>query len=79
MLAKCELILFLVLTGEFLEEHRHVLESRLQLVVREIIDTRARSRDELEGAMLVYVTSFAYRGKGKCIYFNSLTSCRTLP
>lgn len=51
---------YLILTGEFLEEHRHVLESRLQPIVREIIDTRARSREELEGIMLVHVTSFAY-------------------
>ena len=36
-------------TGEFLQEHRHVLETRLQPIVREIADARARSRDELEG------------------------------
>ena len=42
----------MVLIGEFLEEHRHVLESRLQPIVREIIDTRARSREELEGMVL---------------------------
>jgi hypothetical protein len=34
---------------EFLEEHRRVLESRLQPVVREITDSRARTRDEFEG------------------------------
>ena len=34
---------------EFLDEHRRVLEGRLQPVVREITDSRARTRDELEG------------------------------
>ena len=37
------------LSAEFLQEHRHVLEARLQPIVREIADTRARSREELEG------------------------------
>ena len=36
------------LSAEFLQEHRHVLEARLQPIVREIADTRARSREELE-------------------------------
>lgn len=35
--------------SDFLEEHRRVLEARLQPVVREITDSRARTRDELEG------------------------------
>ncbi|KXJ25361.1 cilia- and flagella-associated protein 206 [Exaiptasia diaphana] len=35
--------------ADFLEEHRRVLEQRLQPVVREITDSRARTRDELEG------------------------------
>lgn len=33
---------------DFLEEHRRVLESRLQAVIREITDSRARTREELE-------------------------------
>lgn len=33
----------------FLEEHKRVLESRLQPVIREITDSRARTRDDLEG------------------------------
>lgn len=35
--------------ADFLEEHRRVLDQRLQPVVREITDSRARTRDELEG------------------------------
>eukprot|EP00116_Pleurobrachia_bachei_P001541 sb/3461803/ len=35
--------------SEFLEEHKRVLESRLQPVMREITDSRARTREELEG------------------------------
>ena len=35
--------------ADFLEEHKRVLESRLQPVVREITDSRARTREELEG------------------------------
>ncbi|XP_063682042.1 cilia- and flagella-associated protein 206-like [Bolinopsis microptera] len=35
--------------NEFLEEHKRVLESRLQPVMREITDSRARTREELEG------------------------------
>jgi len=35
--------------AEFLQEHHHVLEARLLPTVREIADTRAQSRDELEG------------------------------
>jgi len=33
---------------EFLDEHRRVLEGRLQPVIREITDSRARTRDEFE-------------------------------
>ncbi|CAG2239381.1 Cilia- and flagella-associated protein 206 [Mytilus edulis] len=36
------------LRADFLEEHRRVLESRLQPVIREITDIRARTREELE-------------------------------
>ncbi|XP_062502571.1 cilia- and flagella-associated protein 206-like [Corticium candelabrum] len=35
--------------NEFLEEHRRVLESRLQPTVRSITDSRARTREEFEG------------------------------
>jgi hypothetical protein len=35
--------------NDFLEEHRQLLEGRLQPITREITDTRARSKDELEG------------------------------
>ena len=42
--------LFLLnLAADFLEEHRRVLDQRLQPVIREITDSRARTRDELEG------------------------------
>lgn len=34
--------------GEFLQEHRRVLDGRLQPVMMEILDARARSREELE-------------------------------
>ncbi|EDO26590.1 predicted protein, partial [Nematostella vectensis] len=34
--------------SDFLEEHRRVLEQRLSPVIREITDSRARTRDELE-------------------------------
>lgn len=34
---------------EFIKEHHRVLTSRLQPVVRDITDARARGRDELEG------------------------------
>jgi len=34
--------------AEFLEEHRKILETRLQPITREITDYRARTRDELE-------------------------------
>ena len=37
------------LAADFLEEHRRVLDQRLQPVIREITDSRARTRDELEG------------------------------
>ena len=35
--------------NDFLEEHRRVLEMRLQPIAREITDSRARTREELEG------------------------------
>lgn len=42
---------------DFLEEHRRVLDSRLQPVVREITDSRARTREELEGLFIFLLTS----------------------
>ena len=38
----------LVVSDEFLEEHHRMLDLRLQPVVREITDSHARTRDELE-------------------------------
>lgn len=35
--------------SDFLDEHRRVLEMRLQPIAREITDCRARTREELEG------------------------------
>ena len=35
-------------TADFLDEHRRVLDQRLQPVIREITDSRARTREELE-------------------------------
>jgi len=40
------------LAADFLEEHRRVLDQRLQPVIREITDSRARTRDELEGIII---------------------------
>lgn len=37
---------------EFLHEHHQVLVARLLPIIREIADTRARNRDELEGMCL---------------------------
>ena len=34
--------------SDFLDEHRRVLEMRLQPITREITDSRARTREELE-------------------------------
>ena len=42
-------LFFFNLVADFLEEHRRVLDQRLQPVIREITDSRARTRDELEG------------------------------
>ena len=42
-------LFFFNLAADFLEEHRRVLDQRLQPVIREITDSRARTRDELEG------------------------------
>ena len=57
---QCKTMLFTKLVNfffnyaaDFLEEHRRVLDQRLQPVIREITDSRARTRDELEGTILV--------------------------
>ena len=47
------LLIFFCYEADFLEEHRRVLDQRLQPVIREITDSRARTRDELEGTILV--------------------------
>lgn len=47
--------------SDFLEEHRRVLESRLQPVVREITDSRARTRDELESLYRKIVSAVLLR------------------
>lgn len=47
--------MFFNYAADFLEEHRRVLDQRLQPVVREITDSRARTRDELEGTILVNI------------------------
>ena len=47
------IVVLLEFVADFLDEHRRVLDQRLQPVVREITDSRARTRDELEGMMLV--------------------------
>ena len=39
--------------NDFLEEHRRVLEMRLQPIVREITDSRARTKEELESKPLL--------------------------
>ena len=40
-------------SDDFLKEHHRVLNSRLQPVVRDITDARARGKDELEGTLLI--------------------------
>ncbi|KAK7499331.1 hypothetical protein BaRGS_00009306 [Batillaria attramentaria] len=47
--------------SDFLEEHRRVLESRLQPVVREITDSRARTREELESLYRKIVSAVLLR------------------
>ena len=45
---------------DFLDEHKRVLESRLQSVTREITDSRARTREELECKALRVIILFEY-------------------
>lgn len=47
--------------NDFLEEHRRVLESRLQPVIREITDSRARTREELESLYRKIVSAVLLR------------------
>ncbi|XP_078717422.1 cilia- and flagella-associated protein 206 [Lampetra fluviatilis] len=49
--------------AEFLEEHRRVLETRLAPIQREITDSRARSREELE-ALYRKVVSYVLLSSG---------------
>jgi len=50
-----------LLPDDFLEEHRRVLESRLQPVLREITDSRARTREELESLYRKIVSAVLLR------------------
>ena len=52
---------FLLFSADFLEEHRRVLESRLQPVIREITDSRARTREELESLYRKIVSAVLLR------------------
>ncbi|CAL1526734.1 unnamed protein product [Lymnaea stagnalis] len=47
--------------ADFLEEHRRVLESRLLPVIREITDSRARTREELESLYRKIVSAVLLR------------------
>jgi hypothetical protein len=49
------------LSDDFLDEHRRVLESRLQPVIREITDSRARTREELESLYRKIVSAVLLR------------------
>lgn len=46
---------------DFLEEHKRVMESRLQPVVREITDSRARTKEELESLYRKIVSAILLR------------------
>jgi len=47
--------------SEFLDEHRRVLESRLQPVIREITDSRAKTKDDLESLYRKIVSAILLR------------------
>ncbi|XP_064630371.1 cilia- and flagella-associated protein 206-like [Lineus longissimus] len=47
--------------NDFLDEHRRVLDSRLQPVIREITDSRARTREELESLYRKIVSAVLLR------------------
>ena len=48
-----------VSSADFLDEHRRVLESRLLPVIREITDSRARTREELESLYRLFYTTIS--------------------
>ena len=48
-------------TADFLDEHRRVLDQRLQPVIREITDSRARTREELESLYRKIVSAVLLR------------------
>jgi hypothetical protein len=50
-----------LLLAEFLEEHRRVLESRLQPVIREITDSRAKTKEDLESLYRKIVSAILLR------------------
>ena len=54
-------IILISSSADFLEEHRRVLESRLQPVLREITDSRARTREELESLYRKIVSAVLLR------------------
>ena len=54
-------ILLSLLLAEFLEEHRRVLESRLQPVIREITDSRAKTKEDLESLYRKIVSAILLR------------------
>ena len=58
-------------TEEFLQEHHYALGVRLQPLVREITDARARSREELEG-LSVYAILRLLGQKKMVVIFNLL-------
>ena len=47
--------------SDFLEEHRRVLESRLQPVIREITDSRAKTKEDLESLYRKIVSAILLR------------------
>ena len=47
--------------ADFIDEHRRVLDSRLQPVIREITDSRARTRDELDSLYRKIVSAVLLR------------------
>ena len=57
----CYIPFYTLFLADFLEEHRRVLESRLQPVVREITDSRARTREELESLYRKIVSAVLLR------------------
>jgi len=80
-----------VVSDEFLEEHHRVLDLRLQPVVREITESHARTRDELESLYRKIVSCILLRsglglandigvvreatGSSFSLYYFSVLSC----